>query len=207
MSSSRCRLVLLTLAVAIVLPSSLLAASVAQMNLAQMVGRADRIFRGTVTAVVAGSVRAGGGQIPTTTYRIKVEEAFKGSFDKVKDVEYAEIRMVGKTKPVTLGTRRLVSPLSLPDLKVGERYLLLTTARSAAGLSTTVGLGQGSFRVLGSGSHERAVNELNNWMLFKGMEGGGPAAELNREPAARPSSQGPIAYRDLAGQIQALVGR
>jgi len=202
----RNRLVILTLSLATALPSSLLAMSVAQMNLAQMVGRADRIFRGTVTAVLADSVRAGGGQIPTTTYRIKVEETFKGSFDRVKGIEYAEIRMVGKSKPVTLGTRRLVSPLTLPELKVGERYLLLTTARSAAGLSTTVGLGQGCFRVVGSGSRERAVNELNNWMLFKGMEGGGPLEGLNRGPAARSSSQGPIAYRDLAGRIQALVG-
>jgi hypothetical protein len=57
----------------------------------------------------------------------------------------------------------------LPELGVGEDYVLFTTKPSAVGLSTTVGLGQGAFKLFVSeDGEELAANELNNAGLFNG---------------------------------------
>lgn len=172
------------------------AASVAQFNLAQLTDHAQRVFRGTVLDVVSGSVEAGGGRIPTLTYKFKVEQAFKGEFRTVKGITFAEIRMVGKAKTLTRGDARSVSPLELPTLATGQSYLIFATAPSGVGLSTTVGLGQGRFEIQGSGAKETAVNERGNRMLFSGMN----TAALRATPR-----EGPLPYSELAAQIQSLV--
>lgn len=172
------------------------AASVAQFNLAQLTDHAQRVFRGKVVDVVAGSVEAGGGRIPTLTYRFRVEQAFKGEFHTVKGTAFAEVRMVGKIQSVTVGNARSVSPFELPPLTTGQSYLIFATAPSAVGLSTTVGLGQGRFEIRGSGDKETVENERGNRMLFSGMN----------TPALRAAPrEGPMRYADLAGQIRSLV--
>jgi hypothetical protein len=182
----------------LLLASTAYPASVAQFNLAQLTDHAQRVFRGKVVDVVPGSVEAGGGRIPTLTYKFHVEEAFKGEFSTVKGITFAEIRMVGKAKSVTRGNIRSVSPFELPALSTGQSYLIFATAPSAAGLSTTVGLGQGRFEIHGSGGKETVENERGNRMLFSGMT-----------TTARRASpeEGSMRYSDLAAQIQSLVGR
>ena len=174
------------------------AATVRQMNLEQMVDNAGRIFRGTLLDVREGTVQAGGGELPTTIYVFRVDEALKGTFQNVKGEQIAEIQMVGsKIDAKQVGTmRRLPILPDHPKLEKGRDYLLLTTAPSAVGLSTTVGLGQGAFTLIGKGGSAVAVNENHNAGLFAGMNNGF---------AATPQ-EGPVAYSTLATLIRDIVG-
>ena len=172
------------------------AATVRQLNLEQMVDRAGRIFRGTVLDIKEGTVQAGGAELPTVTYRIRVDDAFKGTYQTGKGLQIAEITMLGKLKQSQTSDTRSLPLIDLPKLEVGQNYLLLTTQPSAIGLSTPVGLGQGTFRVTGKPGQEVAVNLNNNLGLLKGMGG-------VSNNAVRPS--GPAPYNALAALIQTLV--
>jgi hypothetical protein len=188
-------------ALAVCLPLS--AATVIQMNLGDMVDRADKIFRGTVLEVREGTVQAGGGELPIVTYRIRVDEAFKGTFEEVKGLQIAEITMLGKLKVTnTSPVRRSADILDLPRLDVGQDYLLLTTASSAIGLSTTVGLGQGRFEVQGKPGQETVVNDNENLGLFNGMDATGFGAGVDSLPEG-----GPLPYNSVAAVIRNLVGQ
>jgi hypothetical protein len=188
-------------ALAVCLPLS--AATVIQMNLGDMVDRADKIFRGTVLEVREGTVQAGGGELPVVTYRIRVDEAFKGTFEEVKGLQIAEITMLGKLKVAsTSPVRRSADILDLPRLDVGQDYLLLTTASSEIGLSTTVGLGQGRFEVQGKPGQETVVNGNENLGLFNGMDGAGIGAGVDSLPEG-----GPLPYNSVAAVIRNLVGQ
>jgi hypothetical protein len=95
----------------------------------------------------------------------------------------------------------------MPDLAVGQTYLVMTTRPSSIGLSTTVGLGQGCFRISQVGKEELAVNEVNNNGLFRDMPGpSAPGLRSLARSAAAPAS-GPLSYADLAGRIRGLVAR
>jgi hypothetical protein len=79
--------------------------------------------------------------------------------------------MLGSLKKDTqTGDVRHVSALNLnPDLSVGREYVLFTTSASAIGLSTTVGLSQGLFRVFNNAQgREMTANGLGNQGLFDG---------------------------------------
>jgi hypothetical protein len=189
--------VILALTMVLLACGALSAATVLQMNLQQMVDRADKIFRGTVMDVREGTVRAGGADLPTVTYRIRVDEAFKGSFEQVKGLQIAQVTMIGKLKPTAAGAVRHLSALpELPQLKSGENYLLLTTQPSTVGLSTTIGLGQGAFTVTGKPGQELAVNGNQNRGLFLGIAG----------PSSFAAPQaGPLPYAALADFIRNSV--
>jgi hypothetical protein len=175
------------------------AATVQQLNLEEMVDRAGRIFRGTVLDVREGTVQAGGAELPTVTYRIRVDEAFKGTYQDVKGMQIAEIKMLGKLKTNQTANTRSLPLIDLPKLQVGQDYLLLTTQPSAIGLSTPVGLGQGTFRVTGKPGQELAVNLNQNLGLLKDMEGVSGSAAPNQ------NGSGPLPYTALAALIQDLV--
>ncbi|HEX5716612.1 MAG TPA: hypothetical protein VF179_10665 [Thermoanaerobaculia bacterium] len=174
------------------------AATVQQLNLAQMVSRAERVFRGTVLTIREGKIDAGGAELPTVTYRIRVDEAFKGTYQDVKGMQIAEITMLGKLKNNQTANTRSLPLIDLPKLQVGQDYLLLTTQPSAIGLSTPVGLGQGAFRVTGKAGQELAVNENHNLGLFKDM--GGISSGVVPQ-----NGGGPLPYTALAALIQDLV--
>lgn len=187
MSRARYRLLLSFSFVLLLFVQPAEATSVLRLNLEQMVDRAGSIFRGTVLDVRSGSIEVGGGQLPTTTYTLRVEERFKGTFEK--EAATVEITMVGSIKNVStrVGDHEKFSVLpEVPRLSVGADYLLITTAPSPLGLSTTVGLGQGAFSLFTSNREVLAVNAVGNANL--GLDG-------------------PVAYTDLAGQIRALLGR
>ena len=177
------------------------ATTVVQMNLADLSDRAGRIFRGTVVAIDTGTVQAGGGEVPTVTYSIKVTDALKGDFAVKGESKYVAVRMIDASRGEgRKGNVRRVSPFrELPALERGREYLLFTTTPSRIGLSTTVGLGQGAFRIDGQGAQATAVNAYGNAGLFNRM--GAPTAR-----AAQPAA-GPIAYTDVAARIRGLVGR
>ena len=194
-------------AMSLALGTSLHASTVMQLNLGEMVQRADRIYRGTVIGITSGTVDVGGGQLPTVTYRIRVDESFRGDFDIVKGIRIAELRTLGKLAPVQRGVMRSLPVLpTMPQLVVGQTYLVMTTRPSAIGLSTTVGLGQGCFRISLMGKEELASNEVNNHGLFRDMAPPAAAPSQARVAAAA-APGGPLSYADLAGRIRGLVAR
>ena len=163
------------------------ATTVLRLTLEQMVGRAGNVFRATVVDVRGGTINVGGGTLPTTTYSLRVEESFKGGFDK--EGATVEVTMVGtiKREPVQIGSHHKFSVLpEVPRLDIGSDYLLITTTPSTAGLSTTVGLGQGAFSIFTSNRQELAVNAVGN---------------------ANIGQQGPITYSALSAQIRAALGQ
>lgn len=144
---------------------------VLHLSLAEMCDRAATIFRGTVVDITPGTVEIGGAELPTVTYKLEATEVFKGDVPAVKGVQVVEVTMLGTVKAaVDFGNLRKLSALpKLPELTVGNEYLLLTTAESQLGLSTTVGLGQGCFDIFHDGAKtELAANQLNNQGLFNG---------------------------------------
>jgi hypothetical protein len=185
--------------------ASLPASTVSQFNLAEMTQRAQKIYVGTVRSATESTIEVGGGQLAVVTYQISVEEDLRGETALVKGVRVAEIRMLGKQKTVQLGSIRSVAPVpDMPVLIVGQTYLIFATTPSAIGLSTTVGLGQGSFRLYGKGDSQIAVNEVNNAGLFRDMQPAAATAAASR--TAVPQAAGPIRYVELRAQILNLVG-
>jgi hypothetical protein len=196
----------IVLAVALLAAPAALATTVMQLNLAQLVGRADRIYRGTVLTATEGTLAVGGGQLPIVTYQIRVDEAFRGGTTVVKGVRVAEIRMLGKFARVKSGSIRRVSVFpEMPQLRVGQTYLLFATRPSAIGLSTTVGLSQGWFLISGQGKDEVAVNGASNSGLFRDMAPPAPRAGARIAAAPAAEGRGAIAYADLAREVRALM--
>lgn len=162
------------------------AALVTYMGLGDLVNNADKIFRGTVLSKEPGTVFAGGSEFSTVIYAVRVEQALKGDFGTEKEAEVFTITMIGNLKADTsTGNAKRLSTIDVnPDMQVGNDYVLFTTAPSAAGLSTTVGLDQGLFRIFANADgREMSVNGLNNYGIF----------------------DGPVQYDELIAAINALV--
>ena len=179
------------------------AAMILKMNLAQLTDRAGAIFRGEVLSAEPGKISIGGGTLPTVTYRLRVDESFKGEFEAKEHASpEVEITMLGTFKATARSgsQARLSSSLpEVPKLNVGESYVLFTTAPGESGLRSPVGLGQGSFRIYaGANKTEFAVNELNNLGLF---DGAAPAQRAGQ------GSEGPVTYTRLAGAILTELGK
>jgi hypothetical protein len=158
------------------------AAMVMKMGLGDLVGSADKVYRGTVLTREPGTVSAGGSEFSTVVYTIRVDDALKGNFAK----PLVTITMLGNLKAdVSGGNVEHLSAMDVnPNLSVGGEYVLFTTAPSAVGLSTTVGLGQGLFRIFANADNrELAANSLNNHGIF----------------------DGPVQYSKLTAAINALV--
>ena len=150
---------LLALGAVVALGSGADAAMVQKMDLPEVCARADKIFRGTVLSAHEGTVQAGGGELPTVTYYIKVDESFQGEFETKGDSSIAEIKMLGNAKPRNVdGARSFPAVRYLPQLEVGRDYLLMTSRPSAIGLSAPIGLGQGCFTISGEGGAEVATD-------------------------------------------------
>lgn len=155
-----------------------------------MVTRSEVVFRGTVIDVQQSNMAIGGGEIPTVTYRLRVEEMLKGSADITKgDERYMEIRMVGSLKDKTVkdGIAHLSILKDVPRLNMSSDYVLFMTPRSSAGLSVTMGLGQGAFNIVPTDKEDLAVNQYNNLGLGVGNDG-------------------PVSYNALKAAVVAAAG-
>jgi len=171
-------------------PALVQASAVRHMNLDALVDNSGAIFRGTVTGIESGTVEIGGKQLPTTTYLFRVGEMFKGQPTAVRNGEqFLALTMIGSIKEHDNQHAGSIVRFDIlhdiPRLTTGSEYLLFATAESSAGLSVPVGLAQGCFDLLGG----MALNRAGNAGLFQGMQG---VAQSN----------GPIAYRELAGHIR-----
>lgn len=147
------------------------AAMVMHMGLGSLVSNADKIFRGTVLTKEPGTVTAGGGELPTVVYTIRVGDALKGNFGIGKGARVVTLTMAGNLKSdISTGkVKRLFLMDMNPDLDVGSDYVLFTTAPSVAGLSTTVGLDQGLFHIFNNADgSDMTANGLGNQGIFGG---------------------------------------
>lgn len=186
----------LAIALLLLLSAQAGATTLLQMNLKDLADRSDKVFRGTVLSVKTGTVEAGGGELPIVIYRLRVEETFKGTFPGDKHAGLVEIRMIGLAKTAVHGNQQRMGLLAdMPRLETGQSYVLFTTRPSAVGLSTTVGLGQGAFRLLGGGKQEQAVNAFNNVGLNRGLR------------TLQVPSRGPMSYGQFADAIRSVVGK
>lgn len=144
------------------------AAMVMKMSLGDLVGNADKVFRGTVLTKEPGTVSMGGSDFSTVVYTVRVDDALKGDFGAKPVVT---LTMLGNLKQdVSTGNAKRLSGIDMnPDLTVGSDYVLFTTAASSVGLSTTVGLSQGLFHIFNDANgRELAANGLGNRGIFNG---------------------------------------
>lgn len=178
------RVGMLLAVVAICFSTSANAASVLQMNLQQLCDRAGKIFSGTVLSVEASTVAAGGGQMPVLQYRVRVDEGFKGQFAQEKGVEYVEFRMLGTLAQLKAGHNGI-----MPVLQQGKPYLLMLAPDGPLGVTSTIGLVQGTFS-LSTDRPSMALNGANNVGLFNGMNG------------FSANFEGPVSYEFLADTIR-----
>ena len=187
----------LCLAAALTVAPSVYATTLIHMNLKDLATRADRVFRGTVIAVDTGTVRAGGSDLPTVTYKLRVDETFKGEPSVVKDdTAYMEIRMVGtKTEGAVVNGRRHFSIFrDVPRLEMGADYVLFTTRPSAHRPLHHGRPRPGRVPIADAGKEEQAVNAFGNAGLARGLS------------ASAPARRGPVSYAQLAAAIRAVLG-
>jgi hypothetical protein len=191
--SSFC-VVILVLVVGLAALTAPRATTMLQMNLDELCRRADRVFLGTVIRTEIGTVRAGGGAIPTVTYTLRVDQGFKGEFQLVKGQRMATFTTIGKSRPVRSGDAERLPPVpGMPALVTGEAYLLLTTPPSSLNLSSPVGLGQGCFHITTKEGEATAENGYRNVGLFRGMD------------VASPPDEGPLPLSQLTAAVRAVL--
>lgn len=150
------------------------AALVKKMSLSEMVGNADKVFRATVLSKEPSSLQAGGGELSTIVYTLRIDDPIKGDFGSGKEAQVLQLTMLGNMKSsLVVGNQKRLTNLTVnPDLQIGSEYVLFTTARSSVGLSTTVGLEQGLFRLSNDNNgRDMVVNGLNNQGIFSGPIG------------------------------------
>lgn len=175
------------------------AVTVEKLDLGRMVERAGSVTTVTVLSARPSTVRLRGGELPVTVYSVRVDEALAGALPRHDDGRTAELAFLRNPGPTeTRGGLIHRSNLpELPNLRVGGRYLLLTTTPSLVGLSAPVGLEQGVFRVVGKPGAETAENALGNAGLFTGVESFAPEGW----------TAGPIPYDQLTAAIRGLADR
>jgi hypothetical protein len=189
---------LVSVALATVLIAALLATpqadatTVKHFDLKGLTSSAARVFRGTVVDVRAGKVKVGGGELPTTIYRIKVTESFKGDFATFKDITYTDVEMVGSVKEdsSSKGARHFSLFRDVPRLKSGQDYMLFLTAESRVALSSPVGLAQGCFDIDTSLPEEPTANRMANRGLAADISKAVPYAQLAERVRAILAEQG-----------------
>jgi hypothetical protein len=195
-------------------PAAPRAATVLAADLERLTVTAHAIYRGTVVDLHKETRLVHGVELPVTRYVVRVEEPFKGTFETRKGQRFTELTMLGHPGasvggmplPGTTLERRSILE-GLPRLDLGRSYLLFTTRPVGSGLSTTVGLGQGCFRIAGEGSGMTAVNAFGNRGLYPPdmstrvfITGQAPGIE---QAASDPAES--LSYARLAARLRELL--
>ena len=132
-----------------------------EVNVVDLIANSELILRGTVVNLTDGIDNRG---IPYTEVTLHVADAIRGQVSG----DYT-FRQFGLLKPRDMGngtTNLVVTPAGWATYTKGEETILFLNKHAAwTGLQTTVGLGQGKFKVSMAG----AVNQSNNAGLFKNM--------------------------------------
>jgi len=145
---------------------SLLGTSVRQLNLSEMVLYADRVFYGHCMSAETMFDAENG--VTVREYRFYVKESLKGVTEGDEVVVRQLLRM-GSQGPSVPG---------IPSYRKGQELLLFLHGDSKLGLTSPVGLQQGTFNPLKLESGEIGfVNPLKNRNLTYAMETRSPSAQ------------------------------
>lgn len=161
---------MITIGISIFYLASLLnATSVNQMNILELIRRAEKIFIGKVIAIQEGRVSApGGGEIPCTIYTVSVQDPIKGVAANT-----ISFKFVGSHNMEIRGNYGYKFEVpGMPNYKVNDEVLLFLNKESYLGLTVPLGLFQGSFNIFIDPNigKKRVVNGSNNGGLFKGVK-------------------------------------
>ena len=170
-----------------------------EVNVVDLVANSELILRGTVANLTDGIDDRG---IPYTEVTLHVADAIRGQVSG----DYT-FRQFGLLKPRTMANgmvNLMVTPAGWATYTKGEETILFLNKRAAwTGLQTTVGLGQGKFKVSMAG----ATNQANNVGLFKNMAVD-PTALGTKEERALMTQQGPVNVNAFVSLVkQAVSGR
>jgi len=170
-----------------------------EVNVVDLVANSELILRGTVANLTDGIDDRG---IPYTEVTLHVADAIRGQVSG----DYT-FRQFGLLKPRTMANgmvNLMVTPAGWATYTKGEETILFLNKRAAwTGLQTTVGLGQGKFKVSMAG----ATNQSNNVGLFKNMTVD-PTALGTKEERAMMTQQGPVNVNAFVSLVkQAVSGR
>jgi hypothetical protein len=170
-----------------------------EINVVDLVAHSELILRGAVTNVTDGIDSRG---IPYTEVTLHVSDAIRGQVSG----DYT-FRQFGLLKPRDMGngmTNLMVTPAGWATYTKGEETILFLNKKAAwTGLQTTVGLGQGKFKVSMAG----ATNQSNNVGLFKNVSID-PSALGTKEQRAMLTQQGPVNVNAFVSLVkQAVTGR
>ena len=170
-----------------------------EVNVVDLVANSELILRGTVANLTDGIDDRG---IPYTEVTLHVADAIRGQVSG----DYT-FRQFGLLKPRTMANgmvNLMVTPAGWATYTKGEEAILFLNKRAAwTGLQTTVGLGQGKFKVSMAG----ATNQSNNVGLFKNMTVD-PTALGTKEERALMTQQGPVNVNAFVSLVkQAVSGR
>ena len=141
------------------------ATTILMQTLDDMVTEAQDVFRGTLKNQETVTVKVKGQDIKATRYLFTVSEMLKGQ-SNLSDNQY-EFTMVGSPGSAFFSNS---SNTSFPRFENGQQYLLLMRAPSKIGLSSPIGLANGSFKITTLENNEEiAVNGFQNAGLFKNV--------------------------------------
>jgi hypothetical protein len=167
-----------------------------EVNVVDLVANSELILRGTITNVTDGIDSRG---IPFTEVTLHVADAIRGQVSG----DYT-FRQFGLLKPRDMGngmTNLMVTPAGWATYTKGEETILFLNKKAAwTGLQTTVGLGQGKFKV----ALATAVNQSNNAGLFKNVEIDQTALGT-KEKRAVLTQQGPVNTNAFVSLIKQAV--
>ena len=167
-----------------------------EVNVVDLVANSELILRGTVTNVTDGIDSRG---IPYTEVTLRVADAIRGQVTG----DYT-FRQFGLLKPRDMGngkTNLMVTPAGWATYTKGEEAILFLNKKAAwTGLQTTVGLGQGKFKVSMAG----AVNQSNNAGLFQHVTVD-PTLLGTKEQRALLTLQGPVNVNAFVSLVKQAV--
>jgi hypothetical protein len=167
-----------------------------EINVVDLVANSELILRGTVTDVTDGIDNRG---IPYTEVTLHVADAIRGQVSG----DYT-FRQFGLLKPRDMGngmTNLMVTPAGWATYTKGEEAILFLNKKAAwTGLQTTVGLGQGKFKVAMAG----AVNQSNNAGLFRNVAID-PSMLGTKEQRAMLTQQGPVNVNAFVSLVKQAV--
>lgn len=167
-----------------------------EVNLVDLVTNSELILRGTVTKVTDGIDERG---IPYTEITLHVTDAIRGQVNG----DYT-FRQFGLLKPRDMGngmTNLMVTPAGWATYTKSEEAILFLNKKAAwTGLQTTVGLGQGKFKVSMAG----ATNQSNNAGLFKNVSID-PTLLGTKEQRAMLTQQGPVNANAFVSLVKQAV--
>lgn len=182
---------------ALLLPQAAQATQLPNQNLAQLIGRADLIVNGQVTAVKDG-IQDG---LPYTEITLKVSSSAKKTLAPQSAYTF---RQYGLLRARKMDDGRYLLPAKIegmPNWQVGEKVMAFMNKPAArSGFSTPVGLAQGKLTITGN----KATNGFNNVGLFEGLE---VAPGLLRRNEARmlENRAGGVDLNTLQGLVQRTV--